>query len=149
MDYAFCKGDVALLRKLEMYGFFAQYMKMRVPHEVESSTVWEPKWVVIVPRYVCPLNKGNKKSIRRVMKVYDSVGNCTPVCEVDLEGAKTDELTTLEKHLQVTLILGPQQPKPENVYSREGASGEFLLYFLTCGHESEHIKKFARIVNMQ
>eukprot|EP00210_Caulerpa_lentillifera_P007427 g7098.t1 len=150
LDYALVKGDIALIRRLENYGYFANYMRVQFYHDDGYCVQWKTKWVVIVPRYGYPFRHGCKQNTQKIMKIYDAESSYAPICVINLSGAFIQQSRTMDGQRQVLVaIRRGHAAKPNELYSTQEMNGEYLLKILVSDQGSDHIEDFTRVINMQ
>ena len=102
MDYAIVKRDAVLLRMLERYGYFSQYMRVRVKKNLGFSKAWVPKWVAVIPRYGCPLRP--QQQSRRLLFIYNDARSFDPLCKMYLDGSVISQVIGDNGEVQAMLV---------------------------------------------
>lgn len=149
LDYAIVRRDAGLIRRLERYGYFSRYLKVRIRRKFGLSKSWEPKWVSIVPRYGCPLKQDDRQIIRRVLMIYNDARSYEPMCKVFLDGANAREVVGNTGQPQALLTLHPQHSQPKSVHSARGSTGGWMLNFMSFEPSNDHLPNFIQVVNVQ
>eukprot|EP00210_Caulerpa_lentillifera_P007426 g7097.t1 len=142
LDYAFIKGEFALIRRLQEYGCFAHYMTMQIYSGSVQSKGWRTVWVTIVPRYGCPLqNEGNKRIVK-VMRLYDVVGRYTLWKGVIADDAKAQKLVDLNSTSPYAMVdLNNLCP------GSQGINRKYKIIFSAWEEEANRVDNFLHVIN--
>eukprot|EP00210_Caulerpa_lentillifera_P005927 g5666.t1 len=148
LDYAIVRRDAGLIRRLEHYGYFSQYMRVRIRRNFGLSKSWAAKWVTVVPRHGCPLRHEDQQVVRRVLMIYNDARSYEPICKVYLDGANAREVVGNTGLPQALLTLHPQHTQPKGVNTARGSTGGWMLNFMGFEQGSDHLSNLIRVVNV-
>lgn len=145
MDYAIVKRDAVLLRMLEKYGYFCQYMRVRIRRNLGFSKAWVAKWIAIVPRYGCPLRP--QQQSRRLLFIYNDSRSFDPITKVYLDGADIRQVTGNNGEKQALLALHNSHVQPKGVAATRGNTGQWLINFRAQETNGDQIASFIEAIN--
>jgi len=145
MDYAIVKRDAALLRMLEKYGYFSQYMRVRIRKNFGFSKAWVPKWVAVIPRYGCPLRP--QQQSRRLLFIYNDSRSFDPISKVYLDGSDVKQVTGNSGEQQALLALHRSHVQPKGVAASRDNAGQWLINFRAQETSGDQVSVFIEAVN--
>lgn len=87
-DLAIKNGHASMLRLLEQHAWFRGHLLVKVPSLGGMKKQWARRWVVIVPRYPCPLLPSERRrGYHTMMLLYKRDDHATPCARIFLNGA--------------------------------------------------------------
>jgi len=147
MDYAIVKRDAGLLRLLEKYGYFSQYMRVRIRRNFGFSKAWVPKWVAVVPRYGCPLRP--QQQSRRLLFIYNDARSFDPICKVYLDGATVRQVVGDNGEVQALLALHHSHVQPKGVAASKDTAGQWIINFRAHERTGQQVAAFVDAIHSQ
>lgn len=145
MDYAIVKRDAVLLRMLERYGYFSQYMRVRVRKNLGFSKAWVPKWVAVIPRYGCPLRP--QQQSRRLLFIYNDARSFDPLCKMYLDGSVISQVIGDNGEVQAMLALHQSHIQPKGVATSKSVQGQWIINFRAQQTSGDQVSVFIEAVN--
>lgn len=144
MDYAIVKRDAGLLRRLEHYGYFSQYMRVRIRKNFGLSKAWVAKWVAVIPRYGCPLRP--QQQSRRLLYIYNDTRSFDPISKVYLDGSTVQQVVGDTGQVQAMLALHPSHVQPKAIAASNN-TGSWIINFRANDTSVNQVALFIEAVN--
>ncbi|GMH37827.1 hypothetical protein BSKO_05700 [Bryopsis sp. KO-2023] len=150
LDYAVLRKNSSLVRRLESFGYFADYLSVKTTAFLGLNKRWAARWVAIVPRHPDPRLPANQQMIRRVLLIYSDAQQCDPSSKMYLDGSKAVVLRP-EDHSEANLCvlkLHSTHPPPKGnlCLGGDGRTG-VELYLKPTSRDVNIVHQFVRVVN--
>ncbi len=132
-DLAIKNGNASMVRMLEQHAWFRGHLLVKVPSLGGMKKQWARRWVVILPRYPCPLLPSERRrGYHTMMLLYKRDDQSTPCARIFLNGASaTPTLPKDARGAQRPSAMYPLQCVLVCLCWRGGGTHRWLLL---CGH---------------
>lgn len=149
LDYAILRKNSALVRRLESFGYFADYLKLKTTAFMGFNKKWVTRWVAIVPRHPDPRLPPNQQMIRRVLMIFQDAQQFEPSTKMYLDGARAATHNVPEsQEKECALRLHSTHPAPKGNISLGGdfRTG-FEVYLRPSSRDVNILHRFVQMVN--
>lgn len=147
LDYAIVRRDSGLVRRLEGFGYFSQYLQVQVLKAFGLTKGWANRWIAVVPRHGFPLNP-HDHLIRRVLMVYHDARSYEPLCRLYLDGSMVMPVTGNTGETQALLALHPTHAQPKAIATNKDSNGRWIINFRTSNPNLASVQSFIEALNV-